>query len=245
MNEELYPQEILETEEPEAPEDDAPLSRKELAELLTAEGKKNADLVASALGRRVEAGRPLQQDNIIPDINISLEGLPDPAVHGAAAFHAEYMKRVNESAKQFGTRITDMAAQKATQAANDAKAVGKVENLIREALPNVRQQAVDFAANQIATQLQQQGLNPMAELRSRPDEIAQDIIDYIGDMGATGKARRQRDPEPLDRGAGLVSPRTNLKPRRPGGREPADNDRPDPNSLHRLITGEQQRGRIY
>lgn len=250
MADTAFPQTLLETQDAEDEEQEGSgvITPDVLREILASSKRDTAELINATIGRRAERGVPLQRDNIVPEINLSLEGLPDPQVVGAAAFHTEYMKRVNKSAGEFATTVREQTRREAASLISDQKVKDKVESLILKEMPDLNQDVLGQAARVVAGRYHAQGHDPMAELRARPEEIAQEIVDYIGDMAASlGAPRRQvEEDEGVDRTAGLVPSRGRIRTHRAERKERlSERDRPDPKSMYNELTKLQREARIY
>jgi hypothetical protein len=233
----FHPETLLETEEAPEVEQDVGLTRDALERILAENRAANADLIAKVVnGRRAEPGVPLQQDDIIPDLNFSLEGLPDPA-HDPRAFHVEYMKRMSEKAKEYGTAVARNAERRASTKLTDQQVLNRVEGMIKGANPNLTDEVIGTASGVIAARYRSQGRDPMSELRARPDEVGQEVLDYIDDL-AEQLGARAAAPQ---RTAGLVSPRGNAAPRRRAPAEPPE----DKQSFYKELTKLQTTARIY
>lgn len=215
-----------------------------LREILAAQDKRTADYVDAKLGRRAQPGVPLQRDNIVPNLNLELEGLPDPQVVGAAAFLAEHTKRVNAAAAKFANDVRTQARNETTQLISDQKALDKVEAMILDQV-DVSQEVLGQASKVVAGRYQQQGIDPMAELRRRPTEIAQEIVDYLGEM-AEQLGGRAPERGGVDRTAGLVESRGRVRTHREERKaKMSEKDRPKPDDMFRQLTKIQHDAKLY
>jgi hypothetical protein len=240
MADDILPQTLLETEEPTAEEAEEKVSLTEemLRRLLDDNRQANEALIRQVTTPR---GQPLQQESVNPELDFSLEGLPDPS-HDVVAFHKGYAARAQAAVAKALAANRDAVNADTQRMLTDKDALARADAMIKAADPSLDDEIIGYAGGVIANRLKAQGRNPMAELRTNTETVAQDILDYTEELrGKLGSARRGTEPAPTSgRTRGLVSPRART-PNAPAQRE----DKEDPRSFYKELTAFQQKARIY
>ena len=233
------PETLLETDEEGGA--DAPVTKltaeQMLERILTDNRQANEDLI-----RRVTAARPgpLQQEQVAPDLEFSLDGLPDPSID-PAGFHKGYAQRASAAVGKAMQQLRQVASQDAQRISSDAEVKARADAMIKAANPALDDDLIGYAATVVANRIRAEGRDPMVVLRGSTEEVVQEILDYTDEMAVKlGGQGRQRQSGGATRTGGLVTPR---------GRAPAapkaetkDND---PQAFYKEFTEMQRKARIY
>jgi hypothetical protein len=239
MADDFLPNTLLETEEPEASEveEKGSITEDMLRRILDDNRQANEALIARVTTPK---GQPLQSDVIAPELEFTLEGLPDPALD-PAGFHRGYAQRAKEAVQRALTQTREAITKDAQRMISDKDVLARTDAMIKAANPNLDDEIIAYAGGQIANRLKAQGKDPMSELRSNTESVAQAILDYTDDMASKLGGRRAADNEAATgRTRGLVAPRarTAAAPKAPG----AGNDA---QAFFKELTAFQQKARIY
>lgn len=185
-------------------------------------------------------GQPLQSEQIAPEL-FTLDGLPDPTMD-LAGFHKGYAERASRAVGNALRQVEQRAAENARRISSDAEVQARADAMIKAANPNLDDDIIGFAATKVAERYRAAGQDPMAVLRARTDEVAQEVLDYTDEMaqklGGTGRARAEAPHS--NRTAGLVAPRARTATQQRGG-----SDKEDPKAFYNEFTAMQKKARIY
>lgn len=205
-----------------------------LREILASQNELTRNIVREAVAPK---GQPLQQELVVPELAISFEGLPDLRVD-PDGYHQEIARRYQDAGRRALTQTVEQAGQIARNAATDQAVQDRALGMIKDAAPELPDELIAVASQAIANQLQAQGEDPRAALRSRTQEVAQSILDYADNLisQATGGQRLQRGE--AHRTGGMVAPRR----RQPSAPK---QEAPDPGDFLAEMKAEQKRLRIY
>jgi hypothetical protein len=239
MADDYLPQTILETEDAPQGEEKVSFTEDMLRRLLDDNRQANEDLI-----RKVTTpprGEPLQKDSIAPELDFTLEGLPDPAID-PMGFHKGYAARAQAAVGKALAATRQAVTADAQQMLTDKDALSRADAMIKAADPSLDDEIIAYAGGVVANRLKAQGKNPMAEIRTNTEAVAQDILDYTEELrGKLGGARRGTEPAPTaGRTRGLVSPRART-PIAPRSAEPPE----DPKAFYKELTAFQTKARIY
>jgi len=241
MADDFLPQTLYETPEtelePKEAEERGSLTEEMLRRILDDNRSANERLIREVTTPR---GQPLQQDSVAPELEFSLEGLPDPAMD-PAAFHKGYAARAHAAVVKMGQQIEERARQSAQSMISDKDVYARAEAMIKTAVPEADEELITYAGTVIAGRLRAQGKDPTAAMRANTEAVAQDITDYIEDMRSKlGAGRRGSDAPTSGRTRGLVQPRART-PNPPKQQDAKD----DPNSMYKELADFQRKARIY
>lgn len=240
---EYLPETLLETEDDLGTGEDAEggglVTAETLKAILADNHKANADLIRQMTTRP----GPLQSDAVAPELKFTLEGLPDPQMD-LNGFYKGVSERVSTVVGSALAQTRQAATRDAAQIVSDSAVKAKADAMVKAAIPGVTDEIIGVAAGIVANRIRSEGKDAMAELRSRTEDVAQDIVDYIGDMAATlggGRSGRLDDgSRDSGRTRGLVQPRA-----RAATRQATAADREDPRAFYKEFTAMQQKARIY
>ena len=239
MADEMFPQTLAETDEEteEEYEEDPRIAM--MTEMLADQKRTNAELV-----RAVTAPRPapLQQDRVAPDLMFSLDGLPDPQ-YNVAEFHKEYAKRATEVVGRALTQVEQRAIGRASQLIADKDTLTKADEIVAEAIPGSTKEIRGYAAGVITARMRAEGRDPMTELRTRFDDVTQEIADHIRDTFPSLTDRPARAPR-QETGGGRTKGLVSARGRTPG-RPVATPKGENPKEFFNDLTGLQSKARLY
>ena len=241
MADEILPQTIYDTPEPELEpteaEERGSLTHEMLERLMEGQKQQTAELIRQMVPPR---GQPLQQDSVAPELEFTLEGLPDPAMD-PAGFHKGYAARAQAAVSKALQQTRQAVSADAQRMITDKDVISRADAMIKSAVPEADEEIIAYAGGVIASRLKAQGKDPMATMRADTEAVAQDIADYIEDMrGRMGGGRRSADAPTGGRTRGLVQPRART-PNAPRQQETKN----DPNSMYKELTDFQRKARIY
>lgn len=239
-DESYFPETLLETEDgdDEAVESAKLTTEQMLERLLLDNRQANEDLI-----RRVTQPKPgpLQQEQLAPDLEFSLDGLPDPSID-PVGFHRGYAARATAAVGKAMQQVRALANQDAQRIASDAEVKARADAMIKAANPALDDDLIGHAATVIAGRYRAEGRDPMTALRGNTEEVVQEILDYTDDLAArlVGSSGRQRSAGTANRTGGLVSPRS----RAPAAPKPEPEGN-NPQAFYKEFTEMQRKARIY
>lgn len=182
----FMPEAILETEDEPAEEQhqeqSSGLTADQLKDILAEQRQANVDALRQVL-QGPQRGVPLQEDDPLAglDLRVDVEGLPHPAgdLNGFLQGLQERQGKVFKNAlAQAVTQATTRAAQTAHAVATDQSVQDRAMDMIKDAAPDLDDDVIQFAAQQVANQYRERGMDPMAALRSDVQGVSQEILDY-------------------------------------------------------------------
>jgi hypothetical protein len=161
-------------EEEAAPEAPTGLTAEGLREIMDEQRRLSEENLARIL-QGPTRGQPLQEEIRAP--GLSLEGLPHPSVD-LDGFHKGLAERLEARDRSLAEQITQRATATAQEVSSTQALVGRAEQLIKEAAPDLDDAVIEFAAQKVANEMRSRGLDPAAELRSNTLGVAQMVLDY-------------------------------------------------------------------